>query len=70
MCAVLRDKYPDHEWCEWKFKQVPIFFWDYKPNRIRYMEWLVKQLNIKSPRDWFEVTVHDFEKNHGSKAIE
>ena len=37
-------------------KIIPNGYWNSKENRIDYMNWLSKKLNIKSMEDWYKVT--------------
>lgn len=62
---AVKDCFPDYEWQAWKFTQVPKGFWQDKKNRIKYMDWLGKQLGFRQPEDWYRLKKADFDRNHG-----
>lgn len=35
--------YPEHEWLDWKFTQVPKGFWGVEDNQRRFLEWFVQR---------------------------
>ena len=55
---MLRSMYPDHPWEPWKFRFCPRRWWRTKANRVEFMKWLERQLNIstlKRPQDWLRI---------------
>eukprot|EP01027_Heterolobosea_sp_BB2_P026356 GEZU01040587.1.p1 GENE.GEZU01040587.1~~GEZU01040587.1.p1 ORF type:complete len:509 (-),score=114.87 GEZU01040587.1:129-1430(-) len=56
LCAV----YPEHgEWLPWRFRVVPSGFWMDKANQRRFLEWAAKQLQVRSPDDWYSKVSHE-----------
>ncbi len=67
--AVVKDYYPRRTWYEWMFARVPIGFWEDPQNRLRYVEWLGKQLRIKRPTDWSNVRHRDIREHYGGSLL-
>ena len=42
--------YPEYEWLFWKFGQAPINSWDSQENQLKYMTWLVNNLDTKQEK--------------------
>lgn len=61
--------FPQHKWCEWKFRKTPKGFWAKRENRVRYLKWLGTQLGFRRMADWYGLTRNDFEKHHGNQLI-
>jgi hypothetical protein len=66
---VLKANFPEYEWLPWKFKQSPQGFWQKKGNCRAYMKWLGEQLGFERPEDWYAISYHDFEENHGKGLL-
>ena len=49
--------------------RVPYGFWDEKQNRIAYLKWLGKQLQYKTPEDWYAIQRKHFAQNHGGGIL-
>jgi len=62
---TLKTIYPDHNWEEWKFTQVPANFWKDMNNQRSFFESLAKKLNIKGQEDWYRVSFQDISENGG-----
>jgi hypothetical protein len=63
---AVMDLIPRRDWCEWKFGQIPMGFWDLPENRRRYFRWLGKELGFRSPEDWYRIQLGDIVSRHGS----
>lgn len=61
--------FPDYDWEEWKFGQVPKTFWSIAKNRRRYMAWLGQQLGFRRPTDWYRATTADFQRHRGGSLL-
>lgn len=66
---ALTELYPRRKWHVWRFNSTPQGFWKVKKNRHSYLQWLEKQLKIKSPEDWYQVSRADFHTNHGGGLL-
>jgi hypothetical protein len=58
-----------HDWCEWKFHNVPSGFWQAAENRRRYLRWLGKELGFRRPEDWYRIRVENFWDHHGHVVL-
>jgi hypothetical protein len=67
--ALLKDYWPDYDWKEWLFPNVPRGFWAGAANRRRYMAWLGEQLGFDGPEPWSRVRKVDFERFHGHQIL-
>ena len=67
---LVADFFPDLDWKPWLFKQAPMDFWAINENRRDYLLWLEKQLSIAEPEDWYDVTIKDFNENHGGTLMQ
>jgi hypothetical protein len=63
---VVLSVYRDYPWLSWKFHQVPNKFWNIKDNRISYLNWLAKKINLK---DWYKLKGEDIRGNHGDGLL-
>lgn len=54
--GFLKEMEPDYNWMYWLFIRVPYGFWDERENRILYIKWLEKELKIKTPDDWYDIS--------------
>ena len=61
---------PGRNWCEWKFQQVPLGFWDTAENRHRYLRWVGKELRFHRPEDWYWIRARDITSRHGSELVQ
>ena len=59
---MLSNAYPEYEWLPWKFAVHSQNFWNDKNNQRKFMDWAGKQLNIKEPSDWYNVSIKVFNK--------
>jgi hypothetical protein len=62
LSTALRSIYPQHEWLPWKFKKVPVAFWEDKGNQNYFFSWLDKVLQIKDMDDWYRVSLEQIYK--------
>ena len=44
-------------WLPWKFGNVPSNYWSDIQNHRKYLDWVAKELNIKSFPDWYKVSL-------------
>eukprot|EP01114_Cavostelium_apophysatum_P021826 TRINITY_DN7718_c0_g1_i1.p1 TRINITY_DN7718_c0_g1~~TRINITY_DN7718_c0_g1_i1.p1 ORF type:complete len:570 (+),score=80.59 TRINITY_DN7718_c0_g1_i1:26-1735(+) len=54
---MLASIYPEFSWKMWKFtgSSVPKGFWENRDNVRDYMDWLYKELELRSLDDWFAI---------------
>ncbi len=67
--AAAMDCFPNHKWLEWKFARVPVGFWKVKKNRDRYLDWLGRELKLKTADDWDRVRRTDLKSNYGGGLL-
>ena len=65
----LQNGYLKHDWLAWKFKRLPFGYWNRIENRLEYIEWLSKELQIKKLDDWMNVRREDFIKHGGIELL-
>jgi hypothetical protein len=65
----LKECFPDYEWQEWQFDQVPTGFWEVAVNRRRYLHWLGHRLGFRRAKDWYRICSEDFAAHHGSTLL-
>jgi hypothetical protein len=58
--------YPEHEWQEWKFQQVPHGFWREALNQRRFVDWAAGELGITKLEEWYDAQASDFFYKNGS----
>lgn len=63
------ENFPEHDWKEWLFPQVPNGFWEDPVNRRRYMNWLGGQLGFTRPEHWYAITQADFLRRRGAGLV-
>ena len=66
---LLKNIYPDYKWIPWKFKSVGPGFWDDLNRHKEYMDWLFKELEYKSMKDWYGISQDLITKNRGCGLI-
>ena len=54
--ALLSTMFPGFEWLPWKFFKCPQNYWDDMKNQRKFMDWVVLELKIKEPKDWYTVS--------------
>lgn len=59
----------DYEWLGWLLEKAPNGFWQIKENRMAYMKWLEKKLNIKKVEDWYKLKTKHFIKYNGGGLL-
>jgi len=67
--AALKDCFPEYDWKEWFFQQVPLRFWESRGNCRRYLNWLADRLGYRRWEDWYKVRVKDFLRNRGISLL-
>jgi len=60
---ILKKVFPNYNWLEWKMNMVPPNFWKNRNNRIRYMNFLFKELGFTKMEDWYKVKSSDFKSS-------
>jgi hypothetical protein len=53
---MLEALYPEHAWEMWRFDKVPNKFWDKQPNQRKYLEWMMRELQLRGMDSWYFVT--------------
>lgn len=65
--GLLAAAYPEHPWLPWKFPSISRNFWALRENRIWFLTWLEKELQMETsanPSAWFASDlVHIFREN-------
>src|SRR4051794_317800 len=69
VASVLQSVYPQHKWLLWRFKQLPLGYWESPSNQTAYLDWLRTQLEHSSLEDWYKVTEEDIRKHGGSELL-
>ncbi len=67
--AAICDCFPRRKWRAWLFTSTPQRYWRDPANRREYMDWLGKQMKLKSDDDWHRVTKDDFYANEGGGLL-
>lgn len=67
--ALVKDYLPHYDWKEWLFARAPQHFWQNPANRRRYLDWLGQQLGFHRPEDWYQLSVRQLQKHHGSRLL-
>ena len=52
----------------WRFRRVEKGYWNDQENRIKFMDWLGKQMGFKTMEDWYEVSGLDV-ADHGGDVL-
>ena len=60
--------YPDHNWLFWKFTSSPES-WKSKENQLKYMAWLVNNLDTKQKKIGTKLLKTIFHTNYGSGLL-
>ena len=63
--------YPEYPWNVFKFQRLPNFFWNDKNNHIKFVNYLLEELNV-SPNDTTacsQITTNDIKKYGGAGMI-
>ena len=66
---ALKDYKPRVKWREWEFAAVTQGFWRQRENRMRYMQWLGKQLGFRRTEDWYGLTRRHFRELRGEPML-
>ena len=53
---IISSLIPEPNWLPWKFHAVPRGYWDILENQRKFVEWLGKELNIKTQEEWYKVS--------------
>lgn len=66
---AVKECFPEYDWEEWQFVQVPRTFWRGAKNRRRYMTWLGQRLGFSRVTDWYQVTTENFQQHRGGALL-
>jgi len=69
LVSILKERYPEFDFHEWKFGSTPNNFWKKRTNRNRYLAWLEKELGISEKEDWYSVDKITIMQNHGNGIL-
>jgi hypothetical protein len=61
--GLLRATYPEHEWHQWKFKQVPKGYWEVAVNRRAFLDYVGKALGVRKLEDWYNIRRQQLAEN-------
>jgi len=67
--TALKTVYPEHNWEIWKFKMVPMGYWEQSQHRTTFFDRLFETLGYKSMNDLYNVTADDIVRNGGFKLL-
>lgn len=66
---VVNFLYPDYNFINWKFKNIPKNYWSKDENKIKFLKWFEELKGIKSPEDWYNVSLNDFLDNNAYSLL-
>lgn len=69
LSRLLKVIYPSYEFKDYKFKKVPIQYWNYKYNIQLYLNDLFIELKYSTTEDWYKTTNSDFINYHGNGLL-
>ncbi len=49
--------YPEHNWKEWRFTNVPRNYWKDINHQRKYLDWLGNELQIHKYENWYDVNI-------------
>ncbi len=55
----------EYDWLPWCFHKTQRGYWKDRKNRVRYMNWLGKQMDHRLKKDWYSLRARDFNANYG-----
>lgn len=71
LIRALQAAFPEHEWEEWRFVQVPKGFWKDPKNITRFFKWIMTQLEFgDSMEAWYGITPEAIRELGVEKIIE
>jgi hypothetical protein len=56
LAHLLQRVYPQFEWNEWQFTDLPATYWHSIQNQRAYMDWLASELGIHEQGEWYGVS--------------
>lgn len=65
---MLENLYPEHKWYFWKCKRVPPRLWEEERRLEELINWLAKELRLRSLEDWSGVSLAQLERLCGWKV--
>ena len=69
VAAAVMEYLPRRRWQPWRFRSVPQGFWQHAENRRAYLDWLAARLRIRTPEQWYHVTVQTLVEHHGATLV-
>jgi hypothetical protein len=69
MIKALQYIYPEYEWKPFLFSWVFSQYWSHMYRRKQYFDWIADQFGIEKQEQWYSISSADFEKKHGSSAL-
>jgi hypothetical protein len=69
VAAAVMEYLPRRRWHPWRFRSAPQGFWQRAENRCAYLDWLAARLRIRTPEQWYHVTVRTFVEHHGATLV-
>lgn len=70
LSRALVSLFPEYDWKNWKFRQVPSHFWDSRQNQKDFMDDLGKQLGISNLEEWNNISTSTISDNGGSSLLQ
>jgi hypothetical protein len=55
VAKALMHVYPEHNWLEWNFAQLPKAFWSQPAHQVKFIRWLAADLNLPSLNAWYDI---------------
>jgi len=68
--TYLQLTYPSFEFKPWLFKMKPMGYWKKKENRVAYVLWVAKKLNIETIDGWYQVNRSHFAQLQGAGLLQ
>jgi hypothetical protein len=63
---AIMEAFPEHKWQPWKFKRVPMGFWNEIAHRKLFFDHLAELRGFSSMEDWYKLDIEDFVESGGS----
>ena len=54
--TLISQVYPEYEWLPWRFKRIPVGYWEDIKNQRKFMQWAAQKLHIKDVNDWYKIS--------------
>ena len=70
LAKALKNVYPEKEWNNFEFSTVPKNFWNSHENKRNFLDMVASKLNIKTTKDWYNVTLNDIKEFGGRRLLD